>query len=84
MINSINLYSKDFCPAIDCNALMKLVKEVLQLWSSAIKLRLERFGSLGVDVELHSISEVQSSLEEGEAAKDGGLAACWLAAMAGS
>jgi len=52
MVDSINLYSKDSCPAIDCNALMKLVKEVLELWSSAIELRLERLDSLSVDIDL--------------------------------
>jgi len=64
-IDSVNLYSEDCCPAIDCNALMKLIKEVLELWSSAIEFGLERFDSLGVDVELHAISEVQNSLEKG-------------------
>jgi len=31
---------------------MKLVKEVLELWSSAIELRLERLDSLSVDIDL--------------------------------
>jgi len=40
MIDSIDLYGKDRCPAKDCNVLMKLINEVLKLWSSAIKFRL--------------------------------------------
>jgi len=61
----IDLNSEDSYPAIDCDVLMKLIKEVLELWSSTIKFGLERLDYLHVDVELHAIGEVQNSLEEG-------------------